>query len=508
MPAPPRTESLPEPELNDLLRRVDWRFLLANRSAPRILDLDSGVPPGALERIGETASGDAAPDLVLTGFPRRRQLDRALRALGPGGEVVCLWRAPRPGGAARARKRLLRAGLVDARVYWPGPLPFRAPQFWLPVESAAAVEYLLAARPARSRAQRALRRAWRLGARAGLLAPCCAVARVPGDTGQAPPDSLASLGGGHESWLLLTGGQRSINKVVGLPFAEGVSRPSLVTKFARVPASGASLEHEAETLSRIETDHPAITGVPRLLASDRRAGCRALAETAVLGEPLITALAPSTLEPLAARVGEWLTGLVDRTATRSAAEYQSRLVEEPLRQFERDFGVAAPGAPDRCRAILERLGDLPAASEHRDCSPWNVVVGQDDSIGLLDWESAEPEGLPGLDLIYFLANAAFVLDSALETGVVRPTYSRLLNPATEYGRVFDRCTAEYCSRLGLPVSELHRLRLLCWIVHSHSDYRHLAMGATGTPSREELRTSMFLGLIEEELSWNERRNRS
>ena len=496
MAGPPRAEPLPEPVLNDLLRRVDWRFLLANREAPRILDLGSHTPRAALERIGGTASEGDSPDLALTGFPRRRLLARARRALGPDGEIVCLWRAPRPGGAARARRRLLEAGFADVTVHWPGPIPFRRPQFWLPVESTAAIEHLLATRPPRSRAQRALHWAWRLALRAGILAPGCAVARVRPAAGEE-----------RAAQLLLTGGRSSINKAAGLSFPVGASRPASVTKFARVPAAGASLECEAAALQRVEASHPGVAGVPRLLGSERRAGCRAVTETVVAGEPLIGTLSPATFADLAARVTGWLTELVDDGAPRPAAEWRQRLIEEPLARFGRDFGAVAAATAERCRDVLAKLGDLPAAAEHRDCSPWNVVVDTDGSLGLLDWESAEPNGLPVPDLVYFLANAAFVLESALETGAVRPVYSRLLDPETERGRVFARCAEDYCSRLGIPASELHRLRLLCWIVHSHSDHRHLTMAAAGQPSPEALRTSMFLGLVEEELAWNEKGGR-
>ena len=153
----------------------------------------------------------------------------------------------------------------------------------------------------------------------------------------------------------------------------------------------------------------------------------------------------------------------------------------------------------RARHRLDDLGDLPEACEHRDCSPWNVVLTADGDPGLLDWESAEPHGLPGLDLAYFLANCAFVLDGALESGGTRESYARLLDPATPYGAVAAACAAEYCERLGIDADAYARLRLLCWIVHCRSDYRHLTMAAAGTPSPEALRGSAFLGLVEAEL---------
>ena len=118
---------------------------------------------------------------------------------------------------------------------------------------------------------------------------------------------------------------------------------------------------------------------------------------------------------------------------------------------------------------------------------------------LLDWESAEPEGLPGPDLVYFLANCAFVLDEALESGTTRESYARLLDPATPHGRVAARAIGEYRDALGISEDDFRRLRLLTWVVHSRSDYRHLELESRGEPSAEALRGSTFLGLVEEEL---------
>lgn len=118
---------------------------------------------------------------------------------------------------------------------------------------------------------------------------------------------------------------------------------------------------------------------------------------------------------------------------------------------------------------------------------------------LLDWESAEPDGLPALDLFYFLANCAFVLDGAFESGSVRESYARLLDPAGEHGRIAQRAVTEYATALRIAPEDFRRLRLLCWVVHSRSDYRHLQLEAGGTPRPEDLRRGIFLGLIEEEL---------
>ncbi len=500
MAGTPTPEQLPERQLNELLRRVDWRFLLRGAETPWIADMTSGRDSQAIALIaakGEPPAGEA--DVAATGFPSRLALRAALDAVHPGGEVVCLWRLPRPFGARRAATRLRKAGLIDVRVFWSGPVPQHSPQFWLSLDSPAASAHLLAARPPHSFLQRALRPLWRLSAHAGLLAPLCAIGRVPGGEGEQANGELEAAFPASGGQLLLTGGKRSINKAVGLPFKDDAGAAATVVKFARVVAADEALAREAATLRLVERDRPGATRVPRLLAEGKRAGRHALAESAVHGEPLIASLSPDNFERLASRVGEWLVDL-SGGADHSREEWWPRLVGAPLERFERDFGeVIAAGSLERLRGQLAALGELPQACEHRDCSPWNVVLDQSGAPGLHDWESAEPHGLPGLDLAYFLANCAFVLDGALESDRTRESYKRLLDPATPYGAIAASYATRYCERVGISADDYGRLRLLCWVVHSASDHQHLTMATAGPPSHEALRSSSFLGLLEGEL---------
>jgi hypothetical protein len=488
MAAEPAGETLPELRRNELLRQVDWRFLLRGGEAPRTAE-----PGGRSEAIGLISSGEpvepGSADLAVIGFPSGGSLRSARSALAPGGEVVCAWRLPRLAGPRRARRRLVAAGFDDVRVYWAGPLPQHPPQFWLPLDSGAATQHLLSLRPPRSRAQAALQWAWRLVARAGLLAPLYAIAQVA----EEPDDRSAAL-------LLLTGGRRSINKVVGLAFEEGGGKPVEAVKFARVQEAEAGLEHEAEVLGLLGRERPELDGIPRLRGRLRRGGMLGVAESPIEGESMLGALNQATFGELAHRVTGLLVDLAGSDPPISEASWRDRLVDEPLKRFERCFGPALkPGVAARARAALDGLGDLPNVCEHRDCSPWNVIVGAAGALALLDWESAEPRGLPGLDLFYFLANSAFVLDGALEKGSTRESYSRMLDPDSLYGAVAAEATEEYSAALGIGAETCRQLRLLCWIVHSGSDFRHLELDIAGVPSPESLRGAMFLGLIEEEL---------
>jgi glycosyltransferase involved in cell wall biosynthesis/aminoglycoside phosphotransferase (APT) family kinase protein len=504
------------PALAAALRRVlgdaELRRNLAARARERV---DAGLTREQNAERVETVYRELLGEggMAIESLPESRRNPRLRREdwrfLLPGGEVLAHWRLPRPGGARRARRRAAAAGFTDVRVYWAGPLPHRLPQFWLPLESEEAIDHLLATRAPRSAAGVLLRWLWRAAKGAGLLAPAYVVGRRDGSVGDGlPPSPSASM-------LLLTTGHRSINKAVGLAFEPGATQPAQAVKFARVAEAEPGLEREAEVLRELAEGSPDLAGVPKLLGEGSRAGRLAVVQEAVAGESLLDALTPQNFGKKAMRVTHVLVDLAEVSGQfRQTAidhllggETQVRdsdrrgLAEDALNWFAQGFGpILDPALIEKTRALLADLGDLLSTIEHRDCSPWNVLIQPGGDPVLLDWESAEPDGLPGLDLVYFLANCAFVLDGALESGRTRESYARLLDPATPHGRVAAKAIEAYATALGISADDFRRLRLLTWIVHSRSDYRHLQLESPAGPSPEALRDSVFFGLVEEELA--------
>lgn len=483
--------------LRRLIADPELRRTLAIRARERVereltrKQMTARVEAAYRRTLGAPGGGGEAPAEPERNRRVRREDWRFLIAEA---ELLRSWRVPRPGAARRARRRFEAEGFTDVGAYWAGPLPHRLPNYWLPLDSPEAVRHLLAGGRLGSLGGLVLRGLWRLAKGAGLLAPVYVVGRPPGAGGS---DGIGLPAG---RMLLLTGGHRSINKAVGLVFEQGVERPAVAVKFARVEEAEPGLAHEAEVLQRLGEERPELKGVPRLRGRGRRAGRPALVEEAVEGKPMLQVLSRENFGELALRV----TDLLIELGSEVGGGGRRRLVEEPLAAFARNFGsVAAPGALAAARQLLAGIGEPRPAFEHRDCSPWNIVLAADKAPLLLDWESAEPDGLAGPDLIYFLANCAFVLDHAIESGRTRESYARLLDPGTAVGGVAATAVERYCRALGIDAAEFRRLRLLTWVLHSHSDYRHLELEAGGDPGTEALRGAMFLGLVEEELGRDE-----
>jgi hypothetical protein len=502
-----------------MLRRVDWRFLLPVSRAPRVASFTDGPLGRALDLVGEErvdarrCAGSA--DLAVVVDPSPGTLRAAAGCLRAGGALYGEWYSPRAGGAPGVRRELERAGFTDVECYWPWPSPRRrSPQVWLPLEAPEAISFFLATRPPRSTGpgrwgQAVLALVWRLLRQLRLLVPTCAVASIGG---RGPSErgllervldrwgewSVEPAPAGL-SWLLLAPGRRSVNKVVGFIFAAGRGQPVAVAKIARAPEGDEALTKEAENLRAFDSG-AVPRGVPRLLLLDRVDGRVALAETALAGRQCSTMLVAGAHRQLAHRVTEWLVGLARFRGSAVAGSAHDRLIEPALVDFESSFGaVVDPAELRSARALLSSLPSLPPTYEHRDCSPWNALVADDGSISLADWESAEPHGLPVLDLAYFLTYAAFFVDGALDSGKLVDSFRATFVPSTPTGSVTLECQRRYMRALGLDARVLPALRLLTWMIHSRSELRLMSADAAGQPHTSALAQSLYVGLWREEL---------
>ena len=497
-----------EVAINRILRRADWRFLLPDPQPARSICFSNDPLGQAVAAISDTVTApDAQPggdcDLAVARNPARQILHAIWSSLRPGGAFYSEWYSPVLGGSTGIRRRLEAAGFTDILCYWPWPWPDRSsPAFWLPLDAPHALQYFLKDRPrlhsltARVRSG-VLERMWRLAFLGRIIVPVCAIARKPGAS--SPSAGLgdmirAQFAGGPEpikqlDLLLLCGGESRLNKLVCLAFADGEPAPRLAVKLPRVPEAAEALVREAAGLRAVQASRVgSLSSVPQVVFFQEWAQLPVLGETVLRGEPISRLVQPKNFRELALKVTDWLVDLAGSPVARPKAEWWERLVIAALNDLEPALD------PDRLRntqAILDTLGDLPLVFEQRDCSPWNILLSADSRLAVLDWESAEPDGLPVLDLTYFLTYLNFFLDRAMKTGRFRESYRAALDPGTFTGGVAAECQGRYLASLGLDMAVLRPLRLLTWLIH--------ARGKLNRRNPTALQHSLFVSLWEEEL---------
>jgi hypothetical protein len=318
--------------------------------------------------------------------------------------------------------------------------------------------------------------------------------------GLGPPDTRISC-------VLQTGGSRCINKAVAFVFASHARQPAVVVKIARTPEAAAGLAREAETLAALHAIGRVLPGgIPRLLFRTQQSDVLAIGETALGGTSITGRLARARYRALAAVGTDWLAALA--RVTQASPVSWRELSGAALAELETTFGEAIdPALPIRIGHAFTDLEDLPSVCEHRDFSPWNILVRDDGALSVLDWESSEQRGLPALDLIYFLSYLAFYRDGPLgwpgrQPGLAeyRRSYRRAWDPAQPTSRVNHECLSWYATGVGFDASAsvLHALRLFTWLLHARSEYQRLAADCGRTPPPDILRGALFVNLLDEE----------
>jgi hypothetical protein len=483
------TNSSPDPD-NRLLRRVDWRFLLPSASPRATVCLAGGDLFEAVTRISPLVAssfvnGPDRCDLIVASNPDAPTLAAARTRLGDDGACYAEF-SGRSATSTVVRGAMLRAGFDDVRVYrrWPSDDHCQA---WVPDEPAWVADAYFGQRAGLpdSAVTRALRRA-----RRGLSAwrhhrgeprSLCAIGlAAPADDARSPI-------------VLQTGGSRVHNKVIAYLFDAAVRRPSCVLKRPRVEEAARGLSNEADVLEALHRLAVVPPGVPRVLF---RRGCGAelvVGETPAVGAPLPIPRDEGRYRMIATSVTAWATRLAD-TSGRGPAPWRA-IVDSAMHEFEAGYGDAID--PSWPGLICRRLGAvqaLPGVCEHRDLAPWNVVLDPAHDIVAHDWESAVLDGVPGLDLIYFLSYLA-----AWRHGLTLDVYRDAWSASTWIGRVNRDCLGAYAAALRIDAATLDVLPLLTWIIHARSEWQRLRDDHGGVPSVAALRQGVFLPLIEHEV---------
>jgi hypothetical protein len=283
---------------------------------------------------------------------------------------------------------------------------------------------------------------------------------------------------------------------VFLVLAPGKPEPLLVAKLPRlgggIPPNGAastSVEREVANLQAVQAGRAGgFDSIPRVVAFEEYLGRPILVETALVGKPLDPAAMRRDRARSCAAVTSWLAELPRpaRSADGADGSWFGQLVERPLRHFEHVF----PLSVDEQR-LLERTweliaplreADMPLVFEHGDLSHPNIMLLKDGTPGVVDWELAEPRGLPTYDLFFFLTYAAFASHNARKSGEHLAAFHAAFFGPTAWARPY---VATYAGQLRLPPHTLTPLFVLCWARYMTSLLLRLdAAPASGRLARE------------------------
>jgi hypothetical protein len=438
------------------------------------------------DRHGRAGVVDASGDVVLRagrafGRSRRRQTeDEIERLLRPDGIAYLEFRP--------VLKRLMATGaserpleqLGSAQLLWLAPAAGEI-RLAAPLSDHRTITYLerrylrnaflrrdLIRHPRRFLGRHVI--ASRLMPRRGVLA---GLPRADLDVG--PPryvQSLAAQAGvplQRHRWGLAATGEYSSQKVLFFLFSGEDEAPQYVAKITRDPSLSPRLENERRALGLLgETDFGAASALPRPVFFGYERGLAVLGETAIDGVPFKQRTKATVDCPFARAALDWLVELGIATASRPAGGARDVADElealfERFREIYRLSRAHETFLAAQIEALARSENGFPLVFQHGDPGPWNLLITAAGEPAFLDWEAAEPSGMPLWDLFHFLRSYGLRVSQAAGTQDPMRSFGQQFLDDSQLGRLLARTTSRYCAETGLAREFVKPLFYVCWV---------------------------------------------
>lgn len=259
---------------------------------------------------------------------------------------------------------------------------------------------------------------------------------------------------------------RASRHIVFLIFMGGQSHPALIAKVPRLASDAGSLDREASNLKAVHLYQPdRFDSIPSLIAYEDFKNSKILLETALTGQVMTGSLVQRNPLEFVEAVMLWLIKFhqTTRQTGKSNRGWFHRLVEDPCTQFLESMSNSI----QEYRLIkltqkhirnLQRT-DLPVVFEHGDLGPPNILLCTDGTIGVVDWELAEPEGFPALDLFFLLALIGFARQRCRKKADYLAAFQSTFFGKNPWAKPYINT---YGEKLNIAPEILQGLFLFCW----------------------------------------------
>jgi aminoglycoside phosphotransferase (APT) family kinase protein len=446
--------------------------------AKRELKTVDGLP---FSGIADLPCGSGAIDLIYVAAEKRfrsvvadepscRELARLLK---PEGVVYFEERAAkqrRKGG--EIKDHLAQMGLTGTQVFRLTPLNGEL-QTAIPAFDKVAAGYfeskVLSRLSLKSRLWEGVHQALG-GERYGVVTRC-----VKHEVNGHLPDYLTSLAVDHGikiddyHWGMSARGRYNTRKVLFYLLRRDSGLPEFIIKLTRSSNFNLRLEnefHSLEALSHRNIVAPETYPLP--LFFGHRGNLAILAERCISGKAFHQATKATLDCPYARAAMEWLMdlGAGSADATASTPSMVSETMTGLLKQFagiyklsNRDHSFLVK----QIDAIAQSSAPLPTVFQHGDPGIWNVLATDREGIAFLDWEAAEPQGMPLWDVFYFLRSYGTWMARQRGSRDSLKSFSQNFFAPSALNALLVQLVQRYCERIQLDTRFIEPLFYLCWM---------------------------------------------
>jgi len=224
------------------------------------------------------------------------------------------------------------------------------------------------------------------------------------------------------------------------------------------------LDQEAMNLRAVHAAMPGgMDTIPRLVAYETYCGYPLLIETAIVGPLMNPAAVRAHRDSNCDLLLDWLVALERSTASPADPTWFERLIEQPIAELAHllSFDDAEQQALEQTHRYTQalRTADFPLVCEHGDLSHPNIILLSDSQVGVIDWELADPKGLPACDWFFFLSYVASALNKARTQEEHLKAFSSAFFGKTAWAGALIR---RYAQSIGLADDLLRPLFVACW----------------------------------------------
>jgi aminoglycoside phosphotransferase (APT) family kinase protein len=125
--------------------------------------------------------------------------------------------------------------------------------------------------------------------------------------------------------------------------------------------------------------------------------------------------------------------------------------------------------------------------QHGDPGPWNLLITPEGQPAFLDWEAADPEGMPLWDLFHFLRSFGFSISKQAGRHDYIGSFADQVLAASELNRLLANTATRYCSETSLDCRLVEPLFYLCWT--------HRAVKEASRLPRDKLQSGRYFNLL-------------
>jgi len=306
--------------------------------------------------------------------------------------------------------------------------------------------------------------------RRGLL-----VQRATSGSHVGPPKYLQTIAARADldlagfTWGLAAPGVYSSQKLLLFLFDRVHEAPVHVAKITRDPRHNPRLENEWRALNLLREHGIGDDGtLPKPLFLDSHGTLAILGETAIDGAPFLQQTQATAECPYARAAVGWLLELGIRTAHRAPDE--APRVTEMLAALVERFNDVYRVDPDhvaflaaQASTLVKAESDLQFVFQHGDPGPWNLVVTADGRPAFLDWEAADPHGMPLWDLFHFLRSFGLLVSRATGKHDALESFADQILGDSALNRLLVETASQFCTETGLDSSLVGPLFYLSWM---------------------------------------------